>query len=434
MKKSFYLIAALSVGALSMAAFSSCSSDGSLVAEREEQTAKIELTLTGANTRANGTTAPSESVDGSGNPTGEQVVNNIVVGIFDGNNKVLTVQEISHPKVGTGTENSNTLTCLLSTGGSYSGCSAVALANMPSATVSNLKNATSKLDFLSKTTSLQYAVSVDDNEDGNGDGTTQLSTYLPMSGDVKDGANATFTLTPGASTTGLSVSLVRMVSRITLKSIKADFSGTPYAGATFSLTRVFLRDALKDSKVVTNTNKENEPSATLTATNYITGGGTWTPNGNGGGSWGTDNTFLSDDISSVAIGTSASDNLPGGKYYWFYAFANDNDDDHITSGFTPTAFVIQGLFDPDGAGTAATATTVFYPVIIGRTQTGTTFEHNTGSAKGHIIRNSLYDLKINIKGKGAASPTDNINPANLEINVSVDPWNTTIEAQDVTFD
>jgi len=42
-------------------------------------------------------------------------------------------------------------------------------------------------------------------------------------------------------------------------------------------------------------------------------------------------------------------------------------------------------------------------------------------------------MKVTIKGKGVSTPTENIVPANLQIEVSVAPWDLTI-VQNVVFD
>ncbi|MCI1683038.1 MAG: Mfa1 fimbrilin C-terminal domain-containing protein [Bacteroides sp.] len=409
MKKSIYLVIALC-----MTVFSSCSSDDdSSSGSLQGQTAKIELTLTGsnANTRASG----ADPVTGVA--TAEATVGNIVVGIFKDEN-VLVIQEVSSPS----TNSANTIT-VPSVKGTISDCTGVVVANVPAASLSALKSATTKSLFLGETISLQNATTLDgSDEDDDGDGDVQVSTILPMSGEVKDGDATTFSLT-GAGTTSLAVSLVRMVSRITLTSLTADFTGTADPGATFKLQRVFLRDAIATTKVTTSTTPAD---AMPSGASYISGGA-WDETTK---AWKTDdgdvNLFLYDKLGTAeAIGTTS----PIGQtpvivpYYWFYAFAN--------SGSTnPTAFVIQGLFDQDGSGTSYSDEPVFYPVIINKAQDGTTGV--TAGSTGSITRNNLYNLSVAIKGKGVSSPTENIGPSNLSITVTVAPWPTAIE-QTVEF-
>ena len=421
MKKSLYLVTAFC-----MAAFSSCSSDEGLSPESgQEQTAKIQLTLTGSSaTRANSTTDPATGV-----ASAEATVGNIVVGIFDGDGNKLVVQKVSSPS----TSSANPITVPM-VKGTMNGCTGVVVANVPAASLSALESATikTKTSFLAQTISLQNATTLDGTDEGDdGDGDVQVSTILPMSGEVKDASGTagvdgnadkdnnatTFSLTSGGTTSGLKASLVRMVSRITLRSLSADFTGTAYPSATFKLQRVFLRDAIDKNNVTTSATPADAMPSDAT---YIKGGGTWSST-----AWTDDvNDYLFDDLtgSEVPVTTATQ---PGGKYYWFYALAN-------SSSTNPTAFVIQGLFNSGEEG--ASDVPVFYPVIIGKIQTGTTFDTGTGSTTGSIIRNSLYNLTVNIKGKGATSPTDNINPVNLSISVEVAGWNTTIVGQTVDFD
>lgn len=393
--------------------FTSCSNDESVTPESgQQQTAKIELTLTGANagTRASGGTAPSENTDEDGNPIGEQKVNNIVVGVFDSYGNTLIIKSVTNPDV---SKSASIEVPLVK--GTMNGCTAVAVANVPASVVATLNNVKIKSSFIGTIIGLSSSTA-------SSDGEVQVSTNLPMSGNVADNANAqTFTLSPGNTTSGLSVSLVRMVSRITLTGISTNFTGTAYSGATFKLQRVFLRDAIDGTKVTPSTIISEEMSGS-----YIKGGGTWD---NTEKKWTSDiNNYLFNVQtagSEPAIGSSSP--IPGTvPYYWFYAFANDGS-------ASPTAFVIQGLFDSDGDGETAAPETVFYPVIVNKTQSGTTYNgDNTGTSTGSISRNQLYNLSVTIRTKGAALPTDNIAPAALSINISVTPWPTAIE-QSVAF-
>jgi len=401
MRKSIYLIAALSTGL-----FASCSSDSVPSEPAGQGQARIELTLTGnsTGTRANGASLPTDDA------SGEQKVNNIVIGIFNNSGGVLSVQDVSTPKVGPGDANKNVITCPL-TGTSAVTCSAVVVANVPASSIAALKTSTTKTDFLEKTITLSEST-VSSN--------VQVSTNLPMSGDIVDSSNsnaATFSLTPGGTKTGLAVQLTRMASRITLTSLKSDFSNSPYPSATFKLQRIFLRDAIAATKVTTSAT----PGDAMSGTTYVTGGGVWS-----GTAWSGINPYLFDDL-GTPLAITSSTTLPGSKYYWFYSFANDGST-------SPTSFVIQGLFDADGNdGTTGDVSTVFYPVIVNKAQPGTTYNgSNVGTSTGSISRNNLYNLAVNLKNKGISSPTDNINPANLEINVTVASWPAAI-VQSVDF-
>lgn len=414
MKKSIYLVIALC-----MIVLSSCSSDDdSSSGSGQGQTARIQLTLTGSSsTRASGTDDPASGTIA----TNEGAVGNIVVGIFDGSGNKLVVQTVSGTGLHVGSD-VNAITVPL-VKGTMNGCRGVVVGNVPTASVTALQSAATRSSFLEQTISLEAATASGDN---------QVSTSLPMSGEVVDASGdggadgnadsdnnpATFSLTAGG-TMVLKAVLVRMASRITLRSLSTNFAGTVYSGATFKLQRVFLRDAIDKNKVTTLATPADAMPSDAT---YIRGGGTWSDVDK---AWISEaNNYLFDaqtkgDEPTIGGTSPIPATLP---YYWFYALAN-------SSSVHPTAFVIQGLFDPDG-GDAANAVPVFYPVVINKYQDGTTgvSEGSTGS----IVRNTLYNLSVTIKGKGAASPTDEIDPVSLSIAVEVAGWNTTI-SQGVDF-
>lgn len=403
MKKNFYLMTAFCAIILS-----ACSGDTDPTPNTgDKKTAKIELSLTGTTTRATGATLPADD------NTDEQTVFNIVIGIFNSSGGVLTIQGIDNPAISPTAE---IISCPLTQ--NETGCTAVVVANVPTAKISTLTATTSKDDFLKVTLGLQETTA--------SVGTTQLSNKLPMSGNVivTSDETSTFDLVAGETKTGLSVLLSRMVSRVTLTGITTNFSSTgQYANATFKFKRIFLRNALSLSKVT--------PSATLG--DNIDGAGTFAM---GGGTWNTetkawendDDNYLFNEVGTVVDilpGTVIPDNL---DYYWFYAFSNN-------STTSPTALVIQGEFDTDGDG-GKDAETVFYPVVINKSQVGTSITENGDEVPGQtgtITRNRLYNISVTIKGKGVSTPTDNIIPANLEITVSVAPWNLTV-VQNVTFE
>ena len=404
MKKNLYLMTALCA-----ILFSACSGDTDPTPNTgDKKMAKIELSLTGTTTRASETTLPAdENTD-----TGEQKVFNIVIGIFNASGGVLTIQGIDNPAISPTLQE---ISCPLTQ--NETGCTAVVVANVPTTKISTLTATTSKDDFLKVTLGLQETTA--------SGGTTQLSNKLPMSGNVivTSGGASTFDLVGGETKTGLSVSLSRMVSRVTLMGIKTDFSSTgQYANATFKFKRIFLRNALSLSKVT--------PSATLGdnidgAGTFVMGGGTWNT---GTKTWDSDDdNYLFNEVQTVVDilpGTVIPTNL---NYYWFYAFSNNN-------ATLPTALVIQGEFDADGDGVSPE--TVFYPVVINKSQVGTKITENgveVSGQTGTITRNRLYDISVTIKGKGVSTPTDNIIPANLEITVSVATWNLTV-VQNVTFE
>lgn len=249
----------------------------------------------------------------------------------------------------------------------------IVVANAPSGTFAGVKT---KSDFLAKTLSL-----------------TQTKTLLPMSGTV-----SSVSLVPGTPATA-DVSITRLVARIQLVSVKTAFDPVGlYSQATFTADKVFLYNAKSTST----------PDATPVTTNLVHG---WD---------GTTATYpsLLDAISPAQAITSTAYTTP----YYDYTFAND------ATLATATKLVIGGLFKADGTGAGVY---VYYPAVVNRVQSGTVITGNTDSHTG-IKRNCIYTISATIKGIGVDSPDKFIEPANLDLGVTVSPWALTV-SQDVVF-
>lgn len=248
----------------------------------------------------------------------------------------------------------------------------VVVANAPSGTFAGVKT---KSDFLAKTLSL-----------------TQTKTLLPMSG------ASSVTLVPGTPATA-DVSITRLVARIQLVSVKTAFDPVGlYSQATFTADKVFLYNAKSTST----------PDATPVTTNLVHG---WD---------GTTALYpsLLDAISPAQPITSTAYTTP----YYDYAFAND------ATPATATKLVIGGIFKADGTGAGVY---VYYPAVVNRVQSGTVITGNTDSHTG-IKRNYIYTVSATIKGIGVDSPDKFIEPANMDLGVTVSPWALTV-SQDVVF-
>ena len=94
------------------------------------------------------------------------------------------------------------------------------------------------------------------------------------------------------------------------------------------------------------------------------------------------------------------------------------------------------VFDQDGPGTAYDEETVYYPIVINKSQSGTTITEN-GETKtgrtGYLDRNTVYNLSAVIKGKGVSDPSQDIEPADLNLTVTVADWTLTV-TQEVVFE
>lgn len=198
-----------------------------------------------------------------------------------------------------------------------------------------------------------------------------------------------------------SVDMYNLVAKIKLSSIKTDFSGTAYDGATFEPKEVFLYAANttstfggsgSDPQTGENTDKTDPYAVTNPNSFYY--------------------------LSSGAI-SSTTDT------YTFYTFPN-------TSTNNPTKIVIKGAFTPkDGSSVL-----VYYPIVINRFQTGTVIKKGgtqldkADADDSKIVKSTSYDVTITIKGKGVDSPASNISPASAKITMNVKDW--TEYTQDVT--
>jgi hypothetical protein len=223
---------------------------------------------------------------------------------------------------------------------------------------------------------------------------SQDAKLLPKYGN----ATLTFGTDSKASPT---VDMYNLVGKIKLSSIKTDFLGTGYEGATFEPKEVFLYNANttctfggtgSDPQTGENTSKDGNYSIS-------------SPN---------DFCYLS----SGAISTTPTS-------YTFYTFPN-------TDTTKPTKIVIKGKFTPNGKDPVL----VYYPIVINRFQTGTVIKK--GETKldkaddndSKIVKSTSYDVSIIIKGKGMDSPDSNITPATAEITMKVKDW--TDYTQEVT--
>ena len=363
-----YLWAVLAMAALSLTA---CGSEENENTEPQKMEARIELTLKGTsvNTKATGASLPTED--------NENKISRVAVAIFDKDGKVIIIQEF------TKTED------IVVNCAPGKDCTGIVVANAPA---NHFAGITTKKDFTAKTVDL-----------------TQTSTALPMSGDIKSGtgnaATTTFTLTAGKEST-LTAEVSRLVARVTINSIKTAFEASgQYAKATFTAKKIFLHNANTKSTVDPGTPTGSEP---LTGKTDGTNAGLQT-------------------ALDQAIGATAH-TTP----YWFYTFAHGKT--------SPTKLVIYGKFDADGTGGTATEEDVYYPVVVNKLQAGTTINDGStnidastdGKGDATIIRNSTYTITATIKSKGVEDPDKDIDPAIVNLTVTVAPWKFSI-SQDVTF-
>ena len=377
MKTSNYLWAALATVTLSLTA---CGSDeNESLTQPKEKTAKLELTLVG--------TPVASRATGTLPTTDESQINRLTVVVFTGasGNPVNALHEFTGNDIKDATDGTGKKITMLCEPGN--GQTIYVVANASSALfagVTNLTEFQSKLALLSETTKSA----------GAGDATdVQKANNLPMLGSVtgKD-------FTAGGELK-VEIALSRLVARVSISSIKTAFDKAgQFKDATFKVDAVYLKNA--NSSV----NMKKEGSVPI----------------NGGHEGKAVTKYLYEAVTGHTANTELT------TPYYFYTFPN-------ASGDTPTKLIIKGTFDADGSGTASAAATRYYPIVINKKQANTTITTGQGTDKGSIAFNTKYALTAVIKGEGALDDKTDINPATLQLTVTVAEWALTI-SQNVTFE
>ena len=234
----------------------------------------------------------------------------------------------------------------------------------------------------------------------------------------------TGTIAAGETSTAFtaSVDVYHMVAKITLNSLKVNFSGTGtggYKDATFTPTEVFMSNVpdvldfypvdanmTSYSKFATYTNLcQGESSASGNLKAYL-----------GTGS----------DLTSIPTikNTTLSGVTGGSTYNWgtvspsvtsiLYLYTMPSSD------VTASRLVIKGMFDPDGSGTSP-AVPVYYPVNINYNSTDGSVAD--GGTVKQVYPNKNYIIDVTIQGKGSSSPTEAIaDPQTATATITVQPF------------
>jgi len=371
MKTNNYLWSMLAAATFTLAG---CGSEENGITEPMPQgkTAQLELRLTGSgvSTKATGSALPTQNE--------ENTVKRFTVAIFNSDESVNAIQTVTN-----NTTPATTINCTPATS-----CTGIVVANAP--TDGYFSGVLNKTDFLKRTIEL---------------GDAQTKDCLPMSGDVKNGdGNATFTLGAGINT-GMTARLSRLVARVSVSGIRTEFDPNgQYSAASYELKNIFVRNAVKEAVPGTggySTTKMSTPD-------YLTGNYT--------GSSGTVAYLANSVTPPVSVGIEHKTD------YWFYILPNEE--------ATRTALVLEGTFKKSASDAG---TTIYYPIIVNKSQTGTNITGASGTGTSNIARNTTYAIKATIKNIGTDDPTGEINPTSLELTVSVADWALNI-TQDVTFE
>ena len=338
----------------------SCAADNSAIPENgSSKSAIVNISLsTGADTRSNGT-LPTDN--GSVVGSNEGALNHICVGLFDANDKLVTLYEYNY----SGNENVPTRTDAVKM---------LVFANVP---VGAFAGKYVLSDFYTMAQDLGYTTSSDGKtKTGVTTANSQNKTSLPMMSDVQ-------TLNWGSGTTlKPTVTLNRVVARVALTNISYSFSGS-YSGCTFTPTEVFMYNA---SNQLTNWNTK-AVSGSVSGEN------------------------IAGNANTVYLGSGTISSFSSTSPYYFYVFPNSNTTE-------PTKLVIKGTFKTK----SGTTYTTYYPIIVNSVSaTGniiSTITGGTGDSK--ISANTTYGLSATISGTGVNSVSDALTSTSITVITSVD--------------
>lgn len=416
MKKQLFLMSAIAAAAMMTA----CSSTEDAQSPTTETTGAKTLVLkigAGATTRTVGA-----------DPTAEDGIQNVVVGVFNSDG---AVDNISSPTVSSGS---------VSVTYKKAYPHVIVVANAPLATFSGAKTKDAFIADaveLGLTTATGYTPGADAKTAGTftytlpatspSNATEQSATCLPMVGDLEITAS---------NASNATVNLYRLVSRISVASITTSFDDAGvYKNATFTPTEIFVAGVPSTSTVKSPWAADwTKAAPALSSTLFA---------GNRGGSAG------SEDLTDTQTGylTTGSTAIFDGatfKKCYFYVFPGGTYTK--ATDFTGKLRVyIKGDFDIDGSGATASET-VYYPIVIGRIQDGTTITSAGGTKTltaadvdetgagiyGGTKGNQTYTLNVTIKSKGVTDLKSDIAPTALDLTLSVQPWSKNL-TQDVDF-
>ena len=346
---------AMTMALATMGLFASCSSDDTVVGGG--QGGVLTVSVTPSNSQ--GTRAATNLSGGDVSNTTENTINNVVVGVFNGDGSVLKIEEQT-PSQATSASVS------LTTSNLQSGDKVLVAVNVPT---EKFDGVTTMSAFKATTLSIGEAIysKANDHKVAN-------NNNIPMYGE------SNISLKDGSQDYTASVDVYHMLSKVTLKSLKVNLTG-----ATFQPTEIFLANV--PSKV-----SFGDASKATTYT-YPADLGTFVSGEQTGKA--TDYPYLSTealtmDASTAGTATEYKDNLP-----IFYTMPNNK-----TAGEAggATFLVIKGTYKE-----GENSETCYYPVYLNYNTTNNN-KPDGGNVK-EVHPNYNYVLNVVINRKGTDSPT-----------------------------
>ena len=366
------------VGIGALLAMSSCSKDEENLVVKSGEPATLSLTIKGSDLSTKATTTASELATAGENF--DNTITRVTVGLFKKGGTLEGLTDVIQ-------EGALVSGKILVKGSIISNESAdrdiVVVAN---AEAEYFKGISNKSTFLAKIMTL-----------------TQTKTLLPMAG------TGTGTLTKTINNTGTgdgtaSITITRLVARVQLTSLKTDFDPAgQYPDATFTADAIFMYNAVKELKV--------DGSITSTTPLPLIDGRTYTE---GSPAQAT----MIDNFTPVMLVPESPSAYT--TYHYFYTFPNDL---HLLNNYDKaTRLVIRGTFDPDGNPVTTPNPIVFYPVIVNYFANPTADQIPANGYNNGIVQNKIYSISVTIKNRGVDNPDIIIDPAYLNVSVTVASW------------
>ncbi len=187
-------------------------------------------------------------------------------------------------------------------------------------------------------------------------------------------------------TTSITITVKRLISKITINSIRTNFAGTPYQGMTLSDCKLYLVNVHGD-KVLYSGDPTSEPVVL------------------------NKGKLVAEDVNSTAQAGLIMDNISGiigdAEYtteHDFYCYSN------LTSEIqSSTKLVLQAKLD---------GVTYFYPLPVNQE------EYGYVAANGHcgVNRNTAYSYKMVINRPGSLDPNEPLVPGVMSLTLNVANW------------
>ncbi len=195
--------------------------------------------------------------------------------------------------------------------------------------------------------------------------------------------------TASGSSTGLDLGIDRLMSKVQVKTLRADFQGTGYEGKPLTDVRIYLTNVNASCTIMRQEDFRPEMIVNYGYADEATMGGFRAPE------------MLCHELDEDIGSTSVSPDIS------LYCYPSDASDETYGSPFT--RLVIEGKI----AGNLC-----YYPITINREENGVCF----GVDGTGIGRNCLYTYDITLCRFGTSDPDTPVSADDVIINCSIEPW------------